>query len=90
MARPFCAYGNNLIKESVSQIDAADNLLAGAKSWLRGQVDTARDRIAECVQPPAKRQRCAPGTNKSIVYEADKVWFIVAASLCLIICRADS
>jgi hypothetical protein len=64
MARPFCAYGNSLIKDSVSQIDAADSLLADARLWLQDQVGIARDRIAECLQPSAKRQRCASSRNR--------------------------
>ena len=57
MARNFNTAVSTLTSVADEQLSNADEQLVTAQSWLQGLVETARQAIAECAPPPAKRQR---------------------------------
>ncbi len=73
MARPFCAYASSLLIDSQTHLEAADQLLEAAQSWLQEQLVASRDQLAECVIPAAKRQRVTMGKKAVAVAANDKV-----------------
>jgi hypothetical protein len=65
MARNFNTAVSTLTSVADEQLRNADDQLAAAHSWLQGLVETARQAIAECAPPPAKRQRATRSKAKA-------------------------
>lgn len=65
MARNFNTAVSTLTGVADEQLNNADEQLVSARTWLRDLVETARQAIAECALPPAKRQRATRGKAKA-------------------------